>query len=83
MLIFPMAISTVVGYWSIPLSYFVGVVFVLTFQAGQSLMNPFELKPSCTPISTITRAIEINLLEQIGDKNVQEPLKPINNSYLV
>jgi len=83
MLIFPMQISTVVGYWSIPLSYLVGIVFILTYQAGQSLLDPFEVKPSGTPISTITRAIEINLLEQIGKENLPEPLKPIKNSYLL
>ncbi len=83
LLIFPMQISTVVGYWSIPLSHLVGIVFILTYQAGQSLLDPFELKPSGTPISTITRSIEINLLEQIGEENLPEPLKPIKNSYLL
>ncbi|MCK5281680.1 MAG: hypothetical protein KAK04_24180 [Cyclobacteriaceae bacterium] len=83
MLIFPMQISTVVGYWSIPLSYLVGNIFILTYFAGQSLLNPFELKTSCIPISTITRSIEINLLEQIGEKDIQEPLKPVNDSYLI
>ena len=83
MIIFSMQMSSVVGYWSILFSYLVGNVFILTYQAGQSLMNPFELKPSGTPIATITRAIEINLLEQIGEKNIPKPLQPVNNSYLI
>ena len=83
MLIFPMQISTVVGYWSIPLSYLVGNIFVLTYFAGQSLLNPFEQKPSGIPISSITRTIEINILEQIGEADNLSPLKPIDDSYII
>jgi len=83
MFIFPMQISTVVGYWAIPLSYLVGNIFVLTYFAGQSLLNPFELKPSGIPISSITRTIEINLLEQLGETDNLKPLEPINNSYII
>lgn len=83
MLIFPMQISTVVGYWSIPLSYLVGNIFVLTYFAGQSLINPFEQKPSGIPISSITRTIEINILEQIGEADNLSPLKPIEDTYII
>jgi putative membrane protein len=83
MLIFPMQISTVVGYWSIPLSYLVGNIFILTYFAGQSLLNPFEQKPSGIPISSITRTIEINTLEQIGEADNLSPLKPIDDSYII
>ena len=83
MFIFPMQISTVVGYWAIPLSYLVGNIFVLTYFAGQSLLNPFELKPSGIPISSITRTIEINTLEQIGEADNLSPLKPIDDSYII
>lgn len=83
MIIFSMQISTSVGYWSILFSYLVGNIFILTYQAGHSLLNPFELKPSCIPIATITRSIEINILEQLGEKNIMEPMKPVDNSYLI
>lgn len=83
MLIFPMQISTVVGYWSIPLSYLVGNIFILTYFAGQSLLNPFDQKPSGIPISSITRTIEINLLEQIGEADNLNPLKPIEDTYII
>jgi len=36
-----------------------------------------------TPISAITRTIEINLLEQIGEKNIPEPLQPVDDLYLL
>lgn len=83
LLIFPMQMSSVVGYWSILLSYLVGNVFILTYYAGQSLLNPFEQKPSGIPISSITRTIEINLLEQFEDCDIPKPLDPIDDSYII
>jgi len=80
-IIYPMVLSERVGYWSILYSYILGSIFSLFYTAGQSLMDPFERKISDTPISTITRNIEIDLLEQLGKKEIPEALKPIDGTY--
>lgn len=46
---------------------------------GDEIENPFGLQPNDLPLTAISRAIEINLLESIGAPNHREPLKPIND----
>jgi len=77
----PMAISDVMGYWAILFGFVLGSIFMLTYNVGQMLLDPFENLPMDTAMSTITRNIEINLLEQLGDEDVPEPLPPVNNQY--
>ena len=80
--IFPMSISETVGYWAILFGWLVGSIFVLTYAAGQALLNPFENKRPDIPISSITRTIEINLLEQLGEE-APKPLAPVRGEYLL
>ncbi len=81
--IFPMALSEQIGYWAILFSSLLALVFALIFRVGQDLVDPFEGSPSDTPMSSIIRTIEINLLEQIGEKDLPAPLKPTNGHYLL
>ena len=46
---------------------------------GDEIENPFGLQPNDLPLTAISRAIEINLLESIGAPNRREPLKPVND----
>ena len=80
--VFPMVISETVGYWAILFGWLLGWIFLLTYLAGQALLNPFENRRPDVPISSITRTIEINLLEQLGEK-APEPLAPIKGEYLL
>jgi putative membrane protein len=82
-LVFPVALSEQVGYWSILFAALLGTIFYLIFEAGQTLLDPFEGKPSDTPMSSIVRTIEINLLEQIGEENIPAPLEPVEGRYLM
>jgi len=81
LVLFTMAISGVMGYWAILFGFVVGSIFTLTHSVGQSLLNPFENMPTDTPMSTITRTIEINLLEQLGEDDVPGPVQPVDNLY--
>ena len=60
-----------------------GFVFNTINLNGLNLMNPFEYHSSGVPISSITRNIEINLLEEIGAKNIPQPLQPIKGEYIL
>jgi len=82
-LVFPLALSEQVGYWAVLFSSLLTIVFTKIFQEGKNLLNPFEGRPSDTPMSSIIRTIEINLLEQIGEKDLPAPLEPVDGRYMM
>jgi putative membrane protein len=81
--VFPMALSEEIGYRAIIYASVLGMIFYLIFQAGQSLLNPFEGLPSDTPMSSIIRTIEINLLERLDGADVPPPVEPVDGRYLL
>ena len=81
--IYPVALSVHVGYWAILISSLLTIIFIKIFQAGQDMLDPFEGKPSDTPMSSIIRTIEINMLEDLGDKDLPPPVKPVDGRYLM
>jgi putative membrane protein len=78
-----LVISSSLGIWSIFISWLVGFVFVSTQINGMSLVNPFTNNPAAVPLNQITRTIEINLLEMLGDENIPNPVRPINDEYVL
>ena len=80
---FPLALSDDAGYRAIVYSFLVGSILLLVFRMAEALLNPFEGKPADTPMSSIIRTIEINLLEQVGEKDIPAPLEPIDGRYLL
>ena len=69
--------------WSIFMSWLIGFVFVSTQINGMSLVNPFENTSVSVPLNQITRTIEINLLQMMGETNIPEPVKSVNNEYVL
>jgi putative membrane protein len=78
-----LVISQFAGLWSIFLGWLVGFVYVSTQINGMSLVDPFENNSSAIPLNQITRTIEINLLEMIGEENIPKPVKPIHKEYIL
>lgn len=72
-----------VGLWSIVFGALLGYVFFTIQALGQTLLNPFENMPSGIPLNKITRTIEINLLEMLGEDNIPEPEKSVNDEYIM
>jgi putative membrane protein len=75
--------SDLVGAWAIIIGIFVGYVFLVTHIIGLAILNPFEPTPSGISLDQITRTIEINLLETLGESNIPEPIKSVNNEYIM
>jgi putative membrane protein len=44
---------------------------------GSHLENPFENTINDVPMSALSRSIEINLKQGLGERQVPEPLKPV------
>jgi putative membrane protein len=80
---FTLVISQSAGIASIFLGWLIGFVFVSTQINGMSLVNPFENNSAGVPLNQITRNIEINLLQMLGEDEIPEPIKPINDEYIL
>lgn len=80
---FTLVISQDMGYWSIFMGWMIGFVFVSTQINGMGLVNPFENKSSGLPLNNICRTIEINLLQMLAEEEIPEPVKPVNNEYIL
>ena len=64
---------------TIPFSALVAWVFMMMERIGEATENPFEGSANDVPITAMTRTIEIDLREMLGETKIPEPLKPVNN----
>ncbi|MBK8498578.1 MAG: multidrug transporter [Flavobacteriales bacterium] len=64
---------------TVPFSALVAWVFNMMEKIGEATENPFEGGANDVPITAITRTIEIDLREMLGEKDVPPPLTPQNN----
>ncbi len=75
-----------IGEWTIwltiPFSLLVSWVFYTMEQIGEYSENPFDNGINDTPISTICRNIEIDILEMLGEKQLPEKLQPFHDVML-
>ncbi|MEX6687051.1 bestrophin family ion channel [Danxiaibacter flavus] len=84
MLILTMAISEEVGPAAIFFGWAIGFVFHISHLNGMNIINPFELKAPAIPLDSITRTIEINLLQALQEKDIPAPVQPAhNNEYIL
>ena len=75
--------STKLHYWlTIPFSGIIIWIFFLVDRIGDYSENPFEGAYNDVPISSISRTIEIDLLEMLGEKDLPEPY-PVENGFLM
>ncbi len=67
---------------TIPFSVIIAWVFTSLEQVGESTENPFEGSANDVPISQISRTIEIDLREMLGETDLPPALQPKNNIIL-
>ncbi|WP_018701273.1 bestrophin family protein [Amorphus coralli] len=60
----------------IPFTIVVSWLFYMVEKVSESCENPFEWGSTDVPIAALTRTIEIDLLEMLGDDSIPAPLKP-------
>lgn len=66
----------------IPFSVLISWVYTSLEQVGESTENPFEGGPNDVPISQMSRTIEIDLREMLGETNLPPALQLKNNIIL-
>lgn len=63
---------------TVPFSIVLGWVFMVLEQVGESTENPFEGGANDVSITQISRNIEIDLREMLGDTELPPALQPVN-----
>jgi putative membrane protein len=69
-------------WFVIPFSVLISWVFTSLEQVGESTENPFEGSANDVPISQISRNIEIDMREMLGETDLPPSLQPRNNIIL-
>ena len=75
--------SQTMGPWSIFISWLLSFIFVSTQINGMSLVDPFENNVAGIPLNQITRNIEIDLLQMLGEEDIPAPITPVNGEYVL
>jgi putative membrane protein len=66
----------------IPLLTLMALVFFMLEKTAYVLQDPFRNRPSDIPVTTISRTIEINVRQLLGETKVPEPIKSDTFSLL-
>lgn len=70
------------SWLSVPVGVIIGWIYVVMEMIGDYSENPFEGLHNDTPMLTICRTIEIDMLQMIGDPNIPKPIQPKNHVLL-
>lgn len=73
-LLLPFALLETFGIMEIPMVIIIAASFFLIEKMAIHLQDPFEKKPTDTPVTAIARTIERNLKQMINDQQVPEKL---------
>ncbi len=76
-LLLPLGLVSNMG-WFTPLgSTLVGFIFLALDRIGRDLENPFDNTMYDIPLTSMSRTIEINLRQAMGERSLPEPLQPV------
>ncbi len=64
---------------TIPFTAVVAWVFIMMERIGEATENPFEGSANDVPITAMTRTIEIDLRQMLGEQDVPTPLQAQNH----
>ncbi len=78
----PFAVIQYFGMFEVPVVVAIATCFLLIESMAIHLQDPFENKPTDTPMTTIARSIERNLSQMIRDQEILE-LKETNRFYVL
>jgi len=71
--LFPMSIVGDLHWWSVPINLLVCLSFALISEVGRVLEDPFTMFYNGLPLSAISRMIEVNLRQRLGEPRDELP----------
>ncbi|CAG4995257.1 hypothetical protein DYBT9275_01592 [Dyadobacter sp. CECT 9275] len=75
-LILPMGLIDSIGRIAIPITFVISFLFLYVEWIAYTLQNPFEGVSNDIPMTSLSRTIEINLLQIIGEQQIPSPILP-------
>lgn len=75
-LFLPFGLVDVIGYIMIPTAISLAFSFLVIDRIAVYMQDPFENMPSDTPMFTLSRAIEINIKQELKLEHIPEPMQP-------
>ncbi|WP_212002577.1 bestrophin family protein [Chitinophaga sp. HK235] len=82
-LLLPFALIDVMGFMEIPLVIAIAASFLLIEKMGINLQDPFENKPTDTPVTTIARNIEKDLRQMLQEQYEPQEDMLVTQKYYV
>ena len=70
------------AWLAVPFTVLVSWMYVSLDQVGESTENPFEGGANDVPISQVSRQLEIELRQMLGEAELPAALQPTNNIIL-
>lgn len=77
----PFGLVHTMHWGTIPMTAAIGFVFYILEKSGAITENPFEGRAADTPITTIVRAIEIDVMQILGEEKVPESQPMITGRF--
>jgi len=72
----PFGLIDNIGLILIPTSVSLAFSFLAIDRIAYYMQDPFNNLPSDTPMLSLSRTIEINIMQELGEDDIPEPLKP-------
>lgn len=72
------ALNDIGGFVEIPLLLLISSAFLLLEKSATHMQDPFENRPTDTPVTAIAHTIEINIKQLLKTNDVPKPLEPDN-----
>ncbi|MCD6018606.1 MAG: hypothetical protein K0S53_1727 [Bacteroidetes bacterium] len=66
------SLKDVAGFFEIPLLLLISTAFFLLEKSATHMQDPFENRPTDTPVTAIARTIEINIKQLLNEPEVQQ-----------
>ncbi len=81
--LFPLSVVEAIGWWTIPVTLLVCTAFSLIAEAGRVLEDPFTMFFNGLPLSAISRMIEVNCRQRLGETDLPPMLQPTHNGTVL
>ena len=82
-IMFPLAVVEALGWWTVPINLLVCTAFSLIAEAGRVLEDPFTMFVNGLPLSAISRMIEVNTRQRLGETDLPPMLTPGRRGVLM
>lgn len=75
-LLLPLGLVESLGWVTAPVAFVIAIVFWMIEAMGTAMQDPFENFVTDTPMRALSRTIEINLRQQLGETELPEKIQP-------